>query len=254
MPDTHRTEADINVGEANPEEACPRPLLMRSVQAAYAIVEFVPHGMLRDAIEGASDEVPEGVASEDVSSEKDDVHYQNQASYADAEAIWKAEGHDCVVNEEKPDNIGEPQKIAMEILQDEREASLAEIAFAWFTHSTRRRISPERLIVRAAVVITRQAKEAWNPEHKECRGERQKARIPSRLRAQKRVRRVAKKLRRIKRRDIRSEGVVAVLKRRPRGVHDKRTETEKDNRWGKPPGIAARRLAELAIFPDYVGS
>lgn len=75
-----------------------------------------------------------------------------------------------------------------------------------------------------------------------------------RLWPEERMGRAAEKLRRIKRRDVRSERVVLVLKRSPSGIDDKSAEAEENKRGRKPPGIAARGLAEPAIFPDYVGS
>src|SRR5580698_7142390 len=183
--------------------------------------------------------MPEGVTAEDISTEKDDIYYQNEASYADAEAVWKAEGHDCVIDKEGPDQVGKPQEVAVKILQDKWEASFAEIAFTRLAHGTCRRIGPERLVIRATVVVTGQAEEAGYPENEECRRKRQKARIPAWLGAEERVRGAAEEFWRIERRYIWSEGVMAVLKCRPCGVHDERAKPEEYSCGRKPPGIAA---------------
>ena len=91
MPDAHGAEADVDVGEADPEKAGPRPFFVRSVEEADGVVEPVTDGVLGDGVEGASDEMTEGVATEDVSAEQDYVDRQNQAAKADAEAVGEVE-------------------------------------------------------------------------------------------------------------------------------------------------------------------
>ena len=49
VPDAHRAEADVDIGESHPEQTRPRPLLVSRVQAAHAVVELVPDGVFRDA-------------------------------------------------------------------------------------------------------------------------------------------------------------------------------------------------------------
>ena len=49
------------------------------------------------------------------------------------------------------------QEVAMDVLQDERERVLAPVARSRFTDRARRRIGPERLVVRAAVVVAGEA-------------------------------------------------------------------------------------------------
>ena len=91
MPDAHRTEADVDIGKRDPEQARPGPLLVPCVQAAHEVVDLVPDGVIGDLVEGASDHVPEGVTAEDISAEKHDIHDQNEASNADPEAVRKKE-------------------------------------------------------------------------------------------------------------------------------------------------------------------
>ena len=47
---------------------------------------------------------------------------------------------------------------------------------------------------------------------------------------------------------------MTVLEGRPGGINDECAQSQEDQCRGKPPGIASRCLAELAIFPDYIGS
>ena len=69
MPDTHGAESHVDIGKAYRAKAGPCPLLMPAVEATYAIVELVAHGMLRDLIDGSADQMPEGVAAEDITCE-----------------------------------------------------------------------------------------------------------------------------------------------------------------------------------------
>src|SRR5580658_6350705 len=103
----------------------------------------------------------------------------------------------------------------MKILQDKGKGMLSQISLAGLAHRARRRIGPERFVIRAAVVVTGHAKQAGYPENEQSRRKRQIARVPTRLRTKQRMRRAAEKLGRIERRDVRPKGVMAVLERRP---------------------------------------
>ena len=74
----------------------------------------------------------------------------------------------------------------MEVLHDEWEAPLAEVAFARLTDGASWRVGPKGFVVRAAIVVTGEAEEAGDPEDEKCRGVRQEAWEPLRLRAEKR--------------------------------------------------------------------
>ena len=139
------------------------------------------------------------MAAEYISAEKHNIHYQDEASDADPEAVRKAEGDDRVVNQKGPHQVGEAQKIAMEILHDQGKASFAEIRLARLADRARRRIGPERLVVGAAVVVTGEAEEPRYPQDEKRRREMHKVRIPSRLGAEECVGRGAEELRRIER-------------------------------------------------------
>ena len=87
VPDAHGAEADVDVGEADGDEAGPCPAHVSAVEAAHAVVEFVAHGVFGDGVEPASGEMAKGVAAEDVSGEEDDVDDENDGSDADAETV-----------------------------------------------------------------------------------------------------------------------------------------------------------------------
>ena len=194
------------------------------------------------------------MTAEYVSAEKHHVHSQDQASDPDAEAVRETEGHHCVIDQKGPYQVGEPQKVTMEVLQNQGKASFAEITLARLAYRARGRVGPERFVVCAAVVITGQPEEARDPKDEERRGKVQKARIPRRLGAEQGMRGTAEDFGRVKRRNVGSKRVVAVLPRRPCGVNQKRAQPQKYHRRRKPPRIPPRRLAEPAAFPHDIRS
>src|SRR5271170_1696490 len=132
-------------------------------------------------VEPAPCEVAEGVAAKDVSGEKDDINYQNDGSDADAEVAIKVEGYNGIPHKKGPDDIGEAKEVAMEVLEDQGKAALAEVFLARLANGTGRRVGPEGFVVRAAIVIAGEAEETRDPENEEGRRKRQEARIPVRL-------------------------------------------------------------------------
>jgi hypothetical protein len=143
--------------------------------------------------------MPKGVTAKYISAQQYDIHNQNEAPDPDSESVGKAEGHHRVIGQKSPHWIGKPQKITMKVLQNQWKAPLSEIALPRFTDGTRGWVDPERFVVCAAVVVARQPEEARYPQNEKSRREWQKARIPSRLRTEERMRRVAEEFRRIKR-------------------------------------------------------
>lgn len=91
MPDSHRAEPYINVCESDPEEARPRPVLVPAVQAANAVIKLMSNRVFRNAVEDASNKMPEGMAAEDISAQKDDIDGQYKAADSDAESVREDE-------------------------------------------------------------------------------------------------------------------------------------------------------------------
>src|ERR1700679_2239393 len=140
------------------------------------------------------------------------------------------------MGEQQNEQGGEIKKVAMDILQDERQITFAQILLPRFAHRAVERISPKRLVICPAIIIAGKTKSAGRPQNQKCRGEYQPTRPPGRLAAQQRVGRVTKNFRREKRREIigavaaEPVGAVAVIqwvKRRPRRIDDERGKTEK---------------------------
>src|SRR4051812_9729616 len=85
MPDTHRDETDVDVGEGDREEADERPLHVPPIEAAGAVICRFPNGLARQLVQIAADDVTHRVAAERIAGEKDDVGGENDRPEADAE-------------------------------------------------------------------------------------------------------------------------------------------------------------------------
>src|ERR1700733_14549243 len=95
-----------------------------------------------------------------VSGQEYDIHDQNEAPDPDSKSLWKKESPQRVVDQKAPDNVREPQKVAMKVLHNERKGSFPQITLPGLTHRTCRRIGPERFVIRAAVVVAGQTEQA----------------------------------------------------------------------------------------------
>src|SRR4051794_6694976 len=184
MPDPHGTETDVDIGKSYPEETHPGPQLVLRVQTADTVVQFVPRGVFRYLVETAADQVPEGVAAENISGQEHNVDDQNNSSDADSEAVGEKESPHCIEHQEGPDDIREPQEIAMKVLKNKRKRSFAPICLPWLAHGARRRIGPECLVVSTAVVITSKPEPAGYPKNEQRWRKRQKFWKPVRFAAQ----------------------------------------------------------------------
>ena len=100
-----------------------------------------------------------------VAAEQHDVGRQHERADADAERhragrrIGEPERLPHVVGEDQQDRQRQEQEVAMDVLQDERKRVLAPVARARLADGARRRIGPERLVVRAAVVVAGEPEE-----------------------------------------------------------------------------------------------
>src|SRR5260370_41669289 len=70
------------------------------------------------------------------------------------------------------------EKIAMDVLQNERERRLARIPKARFPHCTRRRGRPEGIVVRAAEIVTGGGEPCRPPENHESARKNKPSRPP----------------------------------------------------------------------------
>src|SRR5579871_426546 len=246
-PDAHGAHPYIEIGEADGEEAEPGPHHVAAVEAAHAIVRGSADGALGHAVEHAADQVAERVASEGVAAQQDHVDEKNYRTEAYAEVTIEPHREPNIVGEQDQEEDGEIQKIAMDVLNDEREGALAEIFFARLTDGASGRIGPERFVVGAAIVVAGEAESAWGPEDEHRAS--YKGREPGGEDAEPGIfARGSEKFGGIKRRKIGTEAIVIALQRSPGGVDDVDPEAEEDEQRLDPPRIAPSSLAETSLF------
>jgi hypothetical protein len=108
-----------------------------------------------------------------------------------------------VAAEDEDENEGEIEEVTVDVLQDERQETLAEIAAAGLAHGAIHRVHPERLIISAAIVVTGETEAGRDPHDQKRRRERKIGRPPVRHRAEPAgMNRTAENRRRIKGREI----------------------------------------------------
>ena len=194
--------------------------------------------------------MPERVAAERVATEQDDVQHEHEAPDADPEGgrarrrVLEPEPLPGVVGEEDEEREGEDEEVAVDVLEHEGEAALAPVAAPGLADGARGRIRPERLVVRAPVVVAGEAESDGRPEDQEGGREGEPAGPARRPRTEERVRGVAEDLGGIEGREIGTRDVELSLEGGPRAVDDEGREAEEDGQRLRPPRIRARRPAE----------
>ncbi len=153
---------DVEIDEADGDEAGPGEEHVAFVEKSNETPGRVPRRAerrTRKTIEFAADDVAQGVAGKSVRGEKDDVDEHDQGAEAHTEFAVEVEGFDCVVPKEAQEEDGQIQEVAVNILEDEGERSLAMvIAFAGFADGASRRIEKEGAVIGLALVVAGRAK------------------------------------------------------------------------------------------------
>src|SRR5580658_1075242 len=176
--------------------------------------------------------MPQRVAGKRVEREQDDVRGQDQTAKPDAKVAVEVEGHDSVVPKKQDEHNCEVEKIAVNILQDERKFRFAPIfAIGRFTDGARRRIEKKRAVVSFAVVIAGSAK----PERARENEQRRRKFPPMMQRIDER---------RIKWGEIRPPFIKLAFKGAQRGVEPKATEKKDHGKDFDPPSVAAQCASE----------
>src|ERR1039457_5204021 len=192
MPDAHRAKSDVYIGEADPEKAQPRPEHMATVQAAHAGITLGARRLPGDFIHETANQMPQRMAAEGVTREQNHVHDQNQRPDADAEmgrAVFR-EPHRLprVISEDENKQHRDIYEITVDILDDERKRTFAEKRFTRLTDGAIDRIGPERLVIRAAIIVAGEPKTCRRPQNQEGGRESGKPRRPpGRGRTEKRI-------------------------------------------------------------------
>src|SRR2546428_7084547 len=260
VEDAHREKADVEVGEGDDDEARPGPARVPRVQPVGERPEPEAQRLSVEAVEIAAEEIAHRVAGERVAGEEQDVREHDERPETDAEPSAEVEREDRVPPQEREDDRGEVQEVAVEVLDDEGEARLAGVAAAHVGDGARRGRPEERAVVAAAVVITGDAERDRERHDEDRRGE-----VPPRADdRQDRVRAVRGNARRVERREIRLGEVVRVRGAGEGRIDDEERGGEEDDGrleppqvipplGAPPPGEGCPRLGPRYHPPGWVG-
>jgi hypothetical protein len=177
----------------------------------------------------------ERVARERVKGEEDYVGEHDEGAEADAELTVEEKREVSVMPQEAEEDERGIEKVAMDILQDERKFGFAAVfAAGGFIDGTSRGIEKECTVVGFAVVVAGGAEAEWEDEDKKRGGE-----LPPLV--------VGVDERGIEGREVRSPFVVLALEGAQGGVD---AETAEEDPYGNefgPPGVAAESAAETRL-------
>src|SRR5215472_3718124 len=176
--------------------------------------------------------MPQRVAGERVKREQCYVQSEDKRANADSELPAEGKRTNGVVPEKAKKKNRQIEKVAMNILQDERKRSFAAIlAVGRFADGARGRIEKKRAVVSFAVVITGSSKTQRSEKNEQSGGKRPPM-----------VPRIDE--RRIEGRKVRPPGVVSPFERAQRRVNAEATKQNDNRKDLSPPRIAAHGSAE----------
>src|SRR5688500_18402124 len=98
-----------------------------------------------------------------ITAQEKNICSQNYRAESDAETVFKPKCLPRVVREKNNKNQCQIKKITMNILQNQRKCALAAIIMTRFADGAAYRVSPKRLVIRAAIVITGKTKSGRRP-------------------------------------------------------------------------------------------
>ena len=135
VPDAHRAEADVDVGEADPEETQPRPHHVAVIEAADARCSSSRRRAPSTSSRGSRRPDGGGMAAEGVAGQQDDVDDQDERADGDAEMLRAVRGLEPervprIAAEDEDEDEREVEEVAVDVLQDERQVALARVALA----------------------------------------------------------------------------------------------------------------------------
>ena len=84
-PDAHRAKPHIEICEADPEQAEPRPKHVPAVEAAHACVGAITTWRFGKLIEKAASQMTERMTTKSVAGEQDDIDREHKRAYPDPE-------------------------------------------------------------------------------------------------------------------------------------------------------------------------
>src|SRR5437899_10974998 len=105
------------------------------------------------------------VTAKRVAAQQNNIGCQHDCADADSKSIWKPKRFPDIDREHDQKEKCQIKKISMHILHNQRERAFTPVALARLTDGARRRIGPERFVICAAKVITREPKASGRPKN-----------------------------------------------------------------------------------------
>jgi cytosine/adenosine deaminase-related metal-dependent hydrolase len=115
---------------------------------AHAVVGFFASRGAGEAIAEAADQMAQRMAAQGVTTEQRDIREQDESANADAEVTIEPAGLPDVMREQQKKNQREIQKVAVDILEDQREGALAPIGLCAVRRRRRTEDRPRTLCSR----------------------------------------------------------------------------------------------------------
>src|SRR5215472_7863032 len=99
--------------------------------------------------------MPKRVATEGVADEQYEVRYQNESTEPHPKPSVEPECIPYVTRKNDEKHEGQIEKIAVDILHDQRKRAFAEVSFSRLANAAGRWVRPKRLVICPAVVVAR---------------------------------------------------------------------------------------------------
>src|SRR5438094_4977453 len=130
MPDAHRTEPHVKVGERYPEQTHPRPEHVPAIEAAHATIRPLAQRRFGEPVDATANQMAKRVAAEGVTAEQNHIDCQHNRSETNAEGGLAgrrvAEPHRFpdIVRKENQEDEREIHKVTVNVLHNKREGIL----------------------------------------------------------------------------------------------------------------------------------
>src|SRR6185437_16593130 len=117
------------MAEAHHEQAAPREQHVTAIHAAHTVISFFAHRRARQAVTKSANQMPQRMAAKGVARKQHKIREQHQRAHAHAKVAVEPERIPNVMREKNKKQQRQIKKVAMNILNDQRERTLPEILF-----------------------------------------------------------------------------------------------------------------------------
>jgi len=115
--------------------------------------------------------MPERVTTKSITRKQDEIDCQHDGADANSKPVRKPQRFPDIVRQNQQKEEREVEKVAMNVLHDQWERTLAPIAFSRLAHCACWRIRPKCLVIGAAIIIAGQPKSTRRPKNQQRGGE-----------------------------------------------------------------------------------